>query len=69
MLFVFPSVGMGISEIDLQNLQMFCKRVLSLYEVKQTNIEHLKTKMRTTAPNMSTLVGEMVSVEIFREIY
>lgn len=54
------SMGMEIATVDLENMNMFCDRVLSLIKKRQNSLDYLKAKMNVTAPSVSTLVGELV---------
>ena len=52
--------GMDISPIDLINIEMFSRRVISLAEFRQMLHGYLRSKMDVVAPNLSTLIGEQV---------
>ena len=55
-------VGMDISPIDLVNIQRFASRVIELSRYRQELSEYLSNKMALVAPNLTTLIGEQVSV-------
>ena len=58
------SMGMDISEIDLANINCFAERVASLGDYRRSLQDYLKDKMGTTAPNLSTLIGEAVGARL-----
>ena len=53
---------MDISEIDLESLNFFAKRVAGLTEYRKSLHEYLTNKMHNVAPNLAELVGEQVSL-------
>ena len=59
---VFFISGMDISPIDLINIETFASKVIALVEYRKGLSEYLKTKMANVAPNLSTLIGEQVSI-------
>lgn len=58
------SMGQDISAIDLINIEMFARRVISLAEYRQKLHTYLNDKMHTVAPNLSALIGEMVGARL-----
>ncbi|KAL7645454.1 UNVERIFIED_CONTAM: hypothetical protein RMT77_003840 [Armadillidium vulgare] len=58
------SMGMDISPIDLLNIEVFAKRVASLAEYRQKLAAYLRSKMNAVAPNLSTLIGEVVGARL-----
>ena len=54
--------GMDISVIDLINIETFASKVISLVEYRKSLSEYLRSKMAAVAPNLSTLIGDQVSV-------
>lgn len=56
--------GMDISPIDLLNIEVFAKRVASLAEYRQKLAAYLRSKMNAVAPNLSTLIGEVVGARL-----
>lgn len=58
------SMGMDISELDLANIRCFAERVASLGDYRKSLQEYLKDKMGSTAPNLSTLIGEAVGARL-----
>ena len=56
--------GMDISVIDLINIETFASKVISLVEYRKSLSEYLRSKMAAVAPNLSTLIGDQVSVLI-----
>ncbi|KAB7500513.1 Nucleolar protein 56, partial [Armadillidium nasatum] len=60
------SMGMDISPIDLLNIEVFAKRVASLAEYRQKLAAYLRSKMNAVAPNLSTLIGEVVGARALK---
>ena len=56
------SMGMDISAIDLINIEQFAIRVIELADYRRQLAECLTEKMGSVAPNLTTLIGEQVSV-------
>lgn len=55
---------MDISPIDLMNIERFAKRVIGLSEYRQQLFEYLKSKMDAVAPNLATLIGDVVGARL-----
>ncbi|XP_078257540.1 nucleolar protein 56 [Rhinoraja longicauda] len=58
------SMGMDISPIDLINIESFSNRVVSLAEYRKTLQDYLRSKMNQVAPNLATLIGEVVGARL-----
>jgi len=58
------SMGVDVSELDLHNIMTFTDRVISLAEYRTSLHEYLKSKMDKVAPNLSSLIGEMVGARL-----
>ncbi|XP_076053376.1 nop56 ribonucleoprotein [Oratosquilla oratoria] len=58
------SMGMDISIIDLLNIERFAKRVIGLAEYRKKLAEYLKERMNNVAPNLATLIGEVVGARL-----
>merc|ERR1711976_691599 len=58
------SMGIDIGLIDLMNIQMFARRVISLSDYRKTLAEYLQSKMLDVAPNLTTLIGEQVGARL-----
>merc|ERR1711968_219919 len=58
------SMGTEISESDLANIQSLCEQVISLSEYRAQLFEYLKNRMVAVAPNLTTLVGELVGARL-----
>lgn len=58
------SMGQDISELDLLNISTFATRVVSLSEYRADLYQYLTDKMHTVAPNLSTLIGEVVGARL-----
>ena len=51
---------MDISPIDLINIESFSTRVVSLAAYRLELQEYLRSKMSQVAPNLATLIGDVV---------
>ncbi|PNH04026.1 Nucleolar protein 56, partial [Tetrabaena socialis] len=58
------SMGQDISPIDLLNIEVFALRVIKLAEYRQKLHTYLLDKMHAIAPNLSSLIGEMVGARL-----
>eukprot|EP00218_Dolichomastix_sp_CCMP3274_P007939 CAMPEP_0170144548 /NCGR_PEP_ID=MMETSP0033_2-20121228/14317_1 /TAXON_ID=195969 /ORGANISM="Dolichomastix tenuilepis, Strain CCMP3274" /LENGTH=509 /DNA_ID=CAMNT_0010381055 /DNA_START=220 /DNA_END=1749 /DNA_ORIENTATION=- len=58
------SMGQDISPIDLVNIEQFAKRVISLAEYRKDLHTYLSDKMLAVAPNLSSLIGEVVGARL-----
>ncbi|MGH0187193.1 UNVERIFIED_CONTAM: hypothetical protein FKN15_023925 [Acipenser sinensis] len=58
------SMGMDISPIDLINIESFSTRVISLAEYRKELQEYLRSKMSQVAPNLASLIGEVVGARL-----
>ena len=58
------SMGQDISPIDLLNIQSFATRVISLAEYRHRLHSYLLDKMHVVAPNLSSLIGEVVGARL-----
>jgi len=58
------SMGMDCSEIDMRNVMNFTKRMVKLAEYRLQLHGYLLEKMSVVAPNLGTLVGEMVAARL-----
>ncbi|XP_010921864.1 nucleolar protein 56 [Elaeis guineensis] len=58
------SMGQDLSPIDLINVQQFAQRVMDLSEYRKKLYEYLVTKMNDIAPNLTTLIGEIVGARL-----
>merc|ERR1712098_893416 len=50
--------------IDLMNIQMFARRVISLTDYRKTLSDYLHSKMQNVAPNLAALIGEQVGARL-----
>lgn len=53
-----------MSPIDLINVQQFAQRVMDLSEYRKKLHDYLVTKMNDIAPNLASLIGEMVGARL-----
>merc|ERR1711990_1333604 len=58
------SMGMDISALDMHNIISFTDRVISLAEYRKSLHDYLSSKMSKVAPNLSSLIGEMVGARL-----
>ncbi|CAL9751915.1 unnamed protein product [Musa acuminata subsp. burmannicoides] len=58
------SMGQDLSPIDLINVQQFAQRVINLSEYRKKLYEYLVTKMTDIAPNLASLIGEVVGARL-----
>ncbi len=58
------SMGQDISEVDMENVVDFAKRVVSLSDYRKSLSGYLVSKMSIVAPNLATLIGETVGARL-----
>ncbi|KAJ4829960.1 hypothetical protein Tsubulata_036060 [Turnera subulata] len=58
------SMGQDVSPIDLINVQNFAQRVIDLSEYRKKLHEYLISKMNDIAPNLASLIGEIVGARL-----
>lgn len=58
------SMGQDISPVDLANIELFAKRVISLAEYRQKLFTYLHDRMHAVAPNLSALIGEVIGARL-----
>merc|ERR1712110_1089412 len=58
------SMGMDISPIDLLNIDTFASRVIGLTDYRKELSTYLQSKMGLVAPNLSTLIGDIVGARL-----
>ncbi|CAL9030809.1 unnamed protein product [Prunus brigantina] len=58
------SMGQDLSPIDLINVQQFAQRVMDLSEYRKRLYDYLVTKMNDIAPNLASLIGEVVGARL-----
>ena len=58
------SMGMDCSPVDMVNIMAFTERMVKLAEYRVQLHRYLVDKMATVAPNLSTLIGEMVAARL-----
>ena len=61
---IFVFSGQDLSPVDLINVQQFSQRVMNLSEYRKNLYEYLVTKMNDIAPNLTSLIGEMVGARL-----
>jgi nucleolar protein 56 len=58
------SMGQDISEVDMENVTTFAGKVVKLADFRRELHTYLIEKMNVVAPNLSTLIGEMVGARL-----
>ena len=58
------SMGQEISASDMENVTLFAQRVVSLGTYRKTLHNYLISKMSVVAPNLATLIGEVVGARL-----
>merc|ERR1711934_519161 len=58
------SMGQEIGELDMINITKFAQRVIDLHVYRADLHRYLQSKMLRVAPNLSTLIGEMVGARL-----
>ncbi|CAG8644063.1 7302_t:CDS:2 [Funneliformis mosseae] len=58
------SMGSEIAREDIDNIVMGCEQIISLTEYRAELYEYLKNRMLAIAPNLTTLVGELVGARL-----
>jgi nucleolar protein 56 len=58
------SMGQDISATDMDNVTLFAERVVSLANYRKTLHSYLVSKMGVVAPNLATLIGEVVGARL-----
>jgi len=57
-------MGTDISDYDVEHIVMFANRVVSLAAYKLQLADYLKTKVNIIAPNLTSLIGELVTARL-----
>ncbi|CAG8652433.1 23667_t:CDS:2, partial [Dentiscutata erythropus] len=58
------SMGTEISDEDINNIIMGCDQVISLTAYRAELYDYLKSRMMAIAPNLTTIVGELVGARL-----
>ncbi|XBI71554.1 hypothetical protein VPH35_065749 [Triticum aestivum] len=58
------SMGTEVNDLDLSNIRELCDQVLALSEYRAQLYDYLKSRMNTIAPNLTSLVGELVGARL-----
>lgn len=58
------SMGLDLGEFDMLNIDAFAEKVVSLTDYRKTLFEYLHQKMHSVAPNLATLLGEVVGARL-----
>eukprot|EP01010_Urceolus_cornutus_P003670 NODE_527_length_1572_cov_282.619829_g400_i0.p1 GENE.NODE_527_length_1572_cov_282.619829_g400_i0~~NODE_527_length_1572_cov_282.619829_g400_i0.p1 ORF type:complete len:480 (-),score=171.87 NODE_527_length_1572_cov_282.619829_g400_i0:131-1519(-) len=58
------SMGVALTDEDLLNIKSLCEEVVSTSEYRAQLFEYLKNRMNAIAPNLTTMVGELVGARL-----
>ncbi|RFU30857.1 hypothetical protein B7463_g5502, partial [Scytalidium lignicola] len=58
------SMGQDLSESDMENVSSFANRVVKLADYRKSLFQYLVNKMAIVAPNLATLIGEVVAARL-----
>merc|ERR1712186_124490 len=58
------SMGQDIVEMDMANIDRFASEVINLAAMRKSLHDYLKAKMDLVAPNLSTLIGEIIGARL-----
>ncbi|RKF76259.1 Nucleolar protein 56 [Golovinomyces cichoracearum] len=58
------SMGQDLSATDLENVSAFANRVVKLADYRRSLFQYLVNKMAIVAPNLATLIGEVVAARL-----
>lgn len=58
------SMGQDIVEMDMKNIDHFAGEVIKLSEMRTTLGDYLKAKMDLVAPNLASLIGELIGARL-----
>jgi len=58
------SMGTEISDLDMFNINDLCQQVIEITEYRAQLYDYLKNRMMAIAPNLTTLVGELIGARL-----
>jgi len=58
------SMGTEVSEADMLNICELCQQVIDITQYREQLWDYLRSRMSAIAPNLSTLVGELVGARL-----
>ncbi|XP_072034843.1 nucleolar protein 58-like [Amphiura filiformis] len=58
------SMGTEVSDEDISNIKYLCDQVIEITEYRAQLYDYLKNRMQAIAPNVTTLVGELVGARL-----
>ncbi|OTB03214.1 hypothetical protein M426DRAFT_24002 [Hypoxylon sp. CI-4A] len=61
------SMGRELSAVDMSNISTFANKVVKLVEYRRTLYSYLVEKMSTVAPNLATLIGDVVAARLIQK--
>jgi len=62
--FAEKSMGTDFKEEDIKAVQLFAKRILELYELRESLSKYLEGLLKEVAPNFSELAGSMLAAKL-----
>jgi len=58
------SMGIELNDLDIFNIKNFTIRIKRLISLRQRLLEYLTKRMYTIAPNLTSIVGELVGAKL-----
>lgn len=58
------SMGTEISDLDILNIRQLCTQIIEINTYRGQLYDYLKNRMTTLAPNLTTLLGELVGARL-----
>jgi nucleolar protein 58 len=58
------SMGTEVSEEDIENIVFLCDQVIEISDYRAQLYDYLKNRMMAIAPNLTTMVGELVGARL-----
>ncbi|KAI1198910.1 Nop-domain-containing protein [Nemania serpens] len=61
------SIGRELGAVDLENVLTFAEKVQNMAEYRRSLYAYLVSKMETVAPNLATLIGDVVAARLIQK--
>ena len=61
------SMGTEISEVDIESISKLCNEVVQGHAYREQLASYLASRMRTIAPNLTTMVGETLGAKLIQK--
>merc|ERR1712061_135519 len=58
------SLGYSLASLDMMNIDNFAKQIIQMMDYKNTLHSYLRSKMTAIAPNLTALLGEILSARL-----